>query len=133
MNPSIVLGIIGSTVILVVLFEMLRRRHLREKYAVVWFLVALASMTVTIFPDLLNVSARAVGVEVPVNLLFFAASMILLVLALQHSYELGRLEEKSRTLAEEVALLRLELDQRLSPPSEPEHPGGSATSPEDGR
>jgi hypothetical protein len=35
---------------------------------------------------------------------------VLLILTLQHSYELGRLEEKSRTLAEEIALLRLELD-----------------------
>ena len=32
------------------------------------------------------------------------------MLTLQHSYELGRLEEKTRVLAEEVGLLRLELD-----------------------
>jgi len=37
---------------------------------------------------------------------------VLLVLTLQHSHELGRLEEKTRTLAEEVALLRLDLRRR---------------------
>ncbi|MFL6135742.1 MAG: hypothetical protein ACJ72A_23260, partial [Nocardioidaceae bacterium] len=42
-------------------------------------------------------------------LLFFVASMLLLVVSVQHSSELGRLEERTRTLAEEVALLRLEL------------------------
>ena len=33
-------------------------------------------------------------------------------MSLQHSFELGRLEERARTLAEEVALLRLALEQR---------------------
>ena len=50
--------------------------------------------------------------QVPANLLFFAASMLLLCVSIQHSYELGRLEERTRTLAEEVALLRLELEVR---------------------
>lgn len=112
MTASIVLGVIGSATILVVLFELLRRRHLREKYALLWFCVAVSALLLTIFPQLLTWAAELVGVEVPANLLFFAASMVLLVLTLQHSYELGRLEDRSRTLAEEIALLRLELDER---------------------
>jgi hypothetical protein len=43
--------------------------------------------------------------------MFFLASVVLLLLSLQHSYELGRLEERTRTLAEEVGLLRLELER----------------------
>ena len=37
---------------------------------------------------------------------------------MQHSYELGRLEEKTRVLAEEVALLNLRLEQ-LTPADAP--------------
>ena len=37
--------------------------------------------------------------------------MVIMILTLQHSSELGRLEERTRTLAEEIALLRLEIDQ----------------------
>ena len=122
MNPSIVLGIIGSALILLVLFELLRRRHLREKYAVVWVLVALGALVLTIFPGLLTVAAELVGVAVPANLLFFLASLVLLMLSLQHSHELGRLEEKARTLAEEVALLRLDLDERDRESREPPAP-----------
>jgi hypothetical protein len=47
---------------------------------------------------------------VPANLLFFGASMLLLGVSIHQSYELGRLEERTRTLAEEVGLLRLEID-----------------------
>lgn len=110
MSSTVTLGIIGSAVVLIALFELLRRQRLREKYAVIWFFVAVGVLAIAIFPDLLSGLADLVGVELPVNLLFFLASLFLLVLTLQHSYELGRLEEKTRTLAEEVGLLRLELD-----------------------
>ena len=35
-----VLGVAGAVIILVALFEMLRRHRLREKYALIWFVVA---------------------------------------------------------------------------------------------
>ena len=36
--------------------------------------------------------------------------MLMLMLIMQLSYESGRLEEETRTLAEEIGLLRLEVD-----------------------
>lgn len=109
MNAAHSLGLIGATLTLIVLFELLRRRHLREKYAVIWSVVALGTVVVAIWPGGLTWLAELVGVAVPANLLFFLASMLLLVVSIQYSYELGRLEDRTRTLAEEVALLRLEL------------------------
>jgi hypothetical protein len=119
MKSTVILGVLGSGVVLIALFEMLRRHRLREKYAVLWFGVAVGVLTVAIFPGLLTGLADLVGVEVPVNLLFFLASLFLLVLTLQHSYELGRLEEKTRVLAEEVGLLRLDLAQLHQAGGEP--------------
>lgn len=109
MSANYVLGMVGSVITLVALFEMLRRRRLREKYAVLWVLVALLTLLVAFVPGLLAWAAELVHVQVPANLLFFLASMLLLLVSIQHSYELGRLEERTRTLAEELALLRLEL------------------------
>jgi hypothetical protein len=109
MKANLVLGILGSLVTLTLLFEMMRRQRLREKYAVFWAVVALFTLVVAAVPAVLDWAAAVVGVSVPANLLFFVASMLLLVVSVQHSSELGRLEERTRTLAEEVALLRLEL------------------------
>ena len=104
-------------VILVVLFEMLRRHRLREKYAVLWFFVAVGVARGRALPGAARPRlADLVGVEVPANLLFFLGQHGAPDAdRLQHSYELGRLEEKTRTLAEEIALLRLELDTRSDP------------------
>ena len=73
-------------------------------------------------------ASDAVGLEVPVNLLFFGAAIVMLVLSLQHSSELGRLEERTRTLAEEIALLHLDLDV-LAPRSRPVDTVGEGAAP----
>ncbi|WP_107767853.1 DUF2304 domain-containing protein [Nocardioides terrigena] len=118
MSASAVLGIVGSAIILLSLFEMMRRHRLREKYALIWAVVAIFVMFVAAFPLVLQAVAQALGIQVPANLLFFGASILIMVLTLQHSSELGRLEERTRTLAEEIALLRLAI----------ERPGGLARS-----
>ena len=111
MSPVLTLGVVGAVATLVVLFEMLRRQRLREKYALIWVVVALSTVLLVAFPGLLTRASELVGVQVPANLLFFAASMLLLLLSIQFSYEIGRLEDRTRTLAEEVALLTLRIDQ----------------------
>jgi hypothetical protein len=121
-TAPLVLGLVGSIATLVFLFEMLRRRQLREKYALLWVGVALVTIVVALVPGALTWASDLVGVEVPANLLFFLASMLLLLVSIQHSYELGRLEERNRTLAEEVALLRLEMN-RPRPQRDPEATG----------
>lgn len=102
------LGLIGATVSLVTIFEMLRRRKLREKYAVFWVILAMLIVVIAIFPGVLSSAADVTGVQVPSNLLFFVASLVLLAVNVQLSSEVGRLEDKVRTLAEEIGLLRLE-------------------------
>jgi hypothetical protein len=124
-KATLVLGILGSVVTLVLLFEMMRRQRLREKYAVFWAVVAVLTLVVAAFPVLLDRAAALVGVAVPANLLFFVASMLLLVVSVQHSSELGRLEERTRTLAEELALLRLEVQLAAERPTLTELPNAS--------
>jgi hypothetical protein len=118
-KATLVLGILGSVVTLVLLFEMMRRQRLREKYAVFWAVVAVLTLVVATVPAVLDQAAALVGVAVPANLLFFVASMLLLVVSVQHSSELGKLEDRTRTLAEEVALLRLEVMLGTSASAQP--------------
>jgi hypothetical protein len=107
MTSATALGLVASIIVVVTLFEMLRRHRLREKYALIWFVLAMGSLTVAAFPALLYGLADLLNVQVPSNLVFFIASLLLLAMSLQHSFEIGKLEERTRTLAEEVALLRL--------------------------
>lgn len=125
MSAVNILGVAGSLIVMVSLFEMLRRHRLREKYALIWFVIAVGVLVVALVPGLLAWATSLLGLQVPANLLFFVASLVLLVLTLQHSYELGRVEDRTRTLAEEVALLRLELERATRPVDQQPPPDSS--------
>ena len=92
------------------MFELLRRRQLKEKYAVLWLFVGLGMLVLGAFPVLLNKIADVVGVKDPPNLLLFSAALLLLLVCVHLSWEASRLEEKTRTLAEELALLRRQIE-----------------------
>ncbi|PVU82115.1 DUF2304 domain-containing protein [Cellulomonas sp. WB94] len=94
---------------------LLRTRRIREKYAAIWFLVLAAVVVLGAFPGVLFGLARAVGVETPTNLLFASSFVVLLLVCIQLSMEISRLEEETRTIAEEVALLgrRIEVDEQF--------------------
>ncbi len=105
-----IVSVVVALAALVLVFELLRRRRLREKYAVIWVLISLGTLVVAVFPALLGWTARLVGIQTPSNLLFFASLVILFAVSLQLSREVGLLEEQSRRLAEEVGSLRLRMD-----------------------
>ena len=110
--PSYVVGLIGSLLVLLAIGEMLRRRQLSEKYAVLWLVVGLLLLVFTIFPNTLSGIAALVGVAVPTNLLFFVGLVFLTGVGLHLSWELSRMEDETRKLAEDLAILRLDFEQQ---------------------
>lgn len=112
MNPvSYIFGIASAALVLVVVVTLLRRHQLRERHAVWWIVAGTLALVIGVFPDTLVWAASLLGIEVPINLTFFVSIGTLFLVCLQHSAELTRLEAKTRTLAERVALddLRLRL------------------------
>jgi hypothetical protein len=108
--------LLGAVICLVTIGELLRRRQLREKYAVLWLVVGTGVAVLAIFPALLDRLSRAVGVVVPANLLFFGALVLLLSVSVHQSWELSRLEDETRKLAEDLAILRLEVEKSRKGP-----------------
>ena len=102
------LGVAAGILIIVVVVEMVRRRYLRGRFALVWVALGSGAALLALFPSLLGRAATAVGVEVPLNLLLFLGSVAMLIMIMQLSAEAGRLRERTRILAEEVALIRAE-------------------------
>ena len=94
------------------LLRMLRRRQLRGKYTLLWMFVGIAVLALAVFPSLLDHTANLLGIYSGPNLLFLLAIAFLLLVCIYFSWELSRLEERSRLLAEEVAILRGEQDEQ---------------------
>jgi hypothetical protein len=105
-----VIAAVCGLLVLGVMVELLRRRQLREKYAILWLGVSLVVVVLAAFPSLLNWIAHRLGISDPPNLLLFASVLVLLLVSVHLSWEASRLEEETRTLAEEVALLRMQVE-----------------------
>ncbi|AHH93529.1 hypothetical protein GCM10010174_31260 [Kutzneria viridogrisea] len=111
-TTAYIVGIIGSVIILGLIIELLRRRQLTEKYAVLWLVIGIIILVLTCLgQDGLTMLAHSVGFYVPSNLLFFLAILFLLGVTLHLSWELSRVEDETRKLAEDLAILRLEVEQ----------------------
>jgi hypothetical protein len=110
------------------LFILLRRRRIREKYAAIWILVSLGVLVLAIFPKFSFWLAGVARVTTPANLLFAGSVAVLLAVCIQLSTEVSALEEETRTIAEELALLRLEVQatRAETPPNPPAPPAAPA-------
>jgi hypothetical protein len=104
-----IIAAVFGVLVLGFMLELLRRRQLREKYAILWLGVSVVVIVLAAFPSLLNWSADRLGIKDPPNLLTFTAVLVLLLVAVHLSWEASRLEEETRTLAEEVGLLRMQV------------------------
>ena len=103
---------ISGLVVLVLIFELVRRRQLREKYALLWLAVGLLVIPLALFPRALDHVAGALGVASGVSLVLFLGIVLLLLICVHLSWEVNRLEEETRTLAEDLALLRTQVSER---------------------
>ena len=104
------LGVALTLVMLGVILWMLLTGRLREKYAVLWLAIGLVVLILGLFPQTLQWLTTLLGVELPSNLLFALAILLLLGVTLHLSWELSRAEGESRRLAEESAIARAEIE-----------------------
>jgi hypothetical protein len=109
-----IIALVSAVLSLSVIIRLTRRRQLPEKYAIVWLGVAVFIGFFAVFPGLFNSLAHSMGVKEPPDLLSVLADLFLLVVCVRLSWEIGRLEDRTRILAEEMALLRKDLDDRTA-------------------
>jgi hypothetical protein len=103
-----VVAVLATAVMFVVVIELVRRRRLIERYALLWMLVALALLVLALWDELLAWGSGLLGIEVPANALFLAAFAIGFLLLLNFSVVISRLSDQVKTLAQETARLDTE-------------------------
>lgn len=90
---------------LLIIGNMVRRKKLELKYALVWFLVGIVVLVFDIFPQLLNWITRLMGIGLAVNMLFFMGFVFSLMIIFGLTVTVSRLSERVKRLSQEIALL----------------------------
>jgi hypothetical protein len=106
-----IIAVIVTAAIFLVVLELVRRRRLVERYALLWMLAALGLVVLAVWRDLLDIAADLLGIADPPNALFIVAFGIAYLLLLHFSVATSRLSEETKILAQEVARLDSELRQ----------------------
>ena len=104
-----VVAVVITFLMFLVVLELVRRRQLAERYALVWMIVAGTLLVLAVWTDLLGWATDLVGIQVPANGLFLAAIGVAFLLLLHFSVVTSRLSEETKILAQEVARLDGEL------------------------
>lgn len=105
-----ILAIIGTVLFLIFVIELVRRRRLVERYALLWIAAAIVLVIFAAWGGALDAVADALGIISPPNALFLIGLGTVFVLALHFSVAFSRLSEETKILAQELA--RLDREQR---------------------
>jgi len=95
-----------------VVFELLRRKRLMERYALLWLLASAVLLALAVWKGLLSIVAHAIGIYYPPSALFVLAGGFILVMLLHFSLAISRLADQNKILAQRVGLLQQRLEER---------------------
>lgn len=104
-----VISIAASVFIFIVVIELIRRNHLKERYSLIWLTAVIFLMVFSIWRRLLDFIALRIGIYYPPSFLFLLAIAFLLILLLHFSMIVSSLSENNKRLAQEIGILKTRL------------------------
>lgn len=125
-----ILLIVMSVLTTCYILKKIRQSRLQIEYAIFWMLFAFGLIIMSLFPWLVSLLTRLVGMQLPVNFVFMVLIFVLLVKLFMMTIELSTLENKVKDLTQELALdekereeqRRQEAQERQGKQEEPEKP-----------
>lgn len=107
-----------AVVLMVAIFELVRKRRLREEYAWLWLLGGATILVATFVPmEGLRAVANLMGSSNPPAAVFFLGFCATTFLCLQFSVRLSRMTEQIKNLGQKVSLLEASLEEARDEPS----------------
>jgi hypothetical protein len=103
--------LVGGVALLVLIVELIRKRRLKEEYALLWIAASFSILFLSMERTLLHRVAEIIGVYYPPMVLPLIAGFFGMLLAIHYSLVISRLSGENRLLAQDVALMKLELEE----------------------
>lgn len=97
---------IGLLLVLVYLIRQVKNKKLLLQYTLSWMFLLLALWLLVLFPDLLVIFSKLLGIAVPMNTLFFLGFCFALVIIYRLTVAVSKMSEEITKLTQEVALLK---------------------------
>jgi hypothetical protein len=103
--------IVATAGLFLLIFELVRRRRLMERYALPWLFTAVVLLGLSIWRSMLEQLAAALGIFYPPSALFAVAFAMVTIVLLHFAVVISRLVDQSKILAQEVGTLTARIDE----------------------
>ncbi|HXW69471.1 MAG TPA: DUF2304 domain-containing protein [Dissulfurispiraceae bacterium] len=100
------IAITVSLFIFIIVLELIRRSHLKERYSLIWLSATILLVVFSMWRKLLDFLALRIGIFYPPSLLFLLAIIFLVLLLLHFSVIVSSLSENNKRLAQELGILK---------------------------
>ncbi len=104
------LAIAVTFALLLLVFELVRRKRLSERYAILWLVAATTLFVLAAWKGLLTTLSNDVGISYPPSALFAVAIGLIAMILLHFSLVVSRLSDQNKILAQRLALLQQRAD-----------------------
>jgi hypothetical protein len=91
--------------------ELIRKRHIEERYALTWLLACVFFLLCSFNVKVLDFLARLIGIVTPANFLFLLAFFFLTIICLSLTVLVSKESYRRRRLTQELSLLRFEFEE----------------------
>lgn len=109
-NQIQIVSIVGSVGLLLFVFKLLRDQRLKEEYSLLWLVIVFGFLVVSSFRGALEVFAQLMGVYYPPAALFLVLILGCYLMLMHFSLVFSKLTKKNVELAQELGLLRMEVE-----------------------
>lgn len=103
---------VGVIIALSIIINMIRKKSLELKYALAWLIVGTGILILDLFPVIMKKLAAFMGIELPVNMLFFFGFCFSLILIFILTIVVSRLSARVKELAQEIALYEKRMEEK---------------------
>jgi|SRR3954447_15677748 hypothetical protein len=110
-----------SVMLLITVIELVRRRRLLERYALLWLFSSIVLVALAAWRGALERIADTLGIAYPPNALFIVAFGFVLWMLLHFSVAVSRLSDQSKILAQRLALLEERMRRAEEPAGEEDY------------
>jgi len=101
-----ILAIVGSVFLILFILDLIRRKRLREEFAILWLAMGVVFLILSIFRGLLDKISYFIGIGYPPAALFLFLIMGLLIILVHFSTAISELKETQKKLVQEIGLLK---------------------------
>jgi len=113
-----ILAIALTLGLLLFVFELVRRKHLSERYSILWLLAAATLFVLVAWKGLLTSLSHDVGISYPPSALFTVAIGLIVIILMYFSLVVSRLSDQNKILAQRLALLQQRVEESEARSSE---------------